>query len=114
MDQLIETIRAAIAPDASAEARAAGAQACRTILAALDAASGQPLAAASPIPASPIASIVGALRGVPPDQLLDLAIAKLRAALPAGTEVPKVAPFKFHDHPHPEIWRHASERCCRR
>jgi hypothetical protein len=49
-----------------------------------------------PINASQIASVVGALRGVPPDQLLDLAIAKLRASLPAGVEVPKVEPLKFH------------------
>ena len=101
MDQLIEAIRAAVAPSASPEARAAGAHACRTILAALDAPSGQPLATPVPIPASPIATIVGALRGVPPDQLLDLAIAKLRAALPAGTDVAPVRPFNFHKVPVP-------------
>jgi hypothetical protein len=35
------------------------------------------------------------LRGVPPDKLLDLAIEKLRAALPAGIEVPQAQPLKF-------------------
>ena len=74
--------------------------ACRTILTALEATPGQPLAA-SPINASQIASVVGALRGVPADQLLDLAIAKLRAALPADTTLPRVEPLKFHIIPMP-------------
>lgn len=42
-----------------------------------------------------IAGLVSALRGVPVDQLLDLAIAKMRAALPAGTSVPRAQPVKF-------------------
>jgi hypothetical protein len=32
---------------------------------------------------------------MPPDQLLDLAIAKLRGALPAGTDVPAAMPLKY-------------------
>lgn len=95
MDELLESIRRAVAVDASPQDRGAGAVACRTILAALEATPGQPLAAA-PINASQIASVVGALRGVPPDQLLDLAIAKLRSALPADAQVPRVEPLKFH------------------
>ena len=95
MDNLIEAIRTATQPDASPEARAAGASACRTILTGLEGVAGQPLGAAAPVPTSPVAAMVGALRGVPPDQLLDLAIARLRAALPAGTEVPAVTPLKF-------------------
>jgi hypothetical protein len=88
----LEAIGAALASDATPEIRAAGATACRAILAALEP---QPATAAQPV-VPPIASIVSALRGVPPDQLLDLAIAKLRAALPAGTESAPVAPIKFH------------------
>lgn len=95
MDELLESIRRAVSAEASPQDRGAGAAACRTILAALEATPGQPLAA-MPINASQIASVVGALRGVPPDQLLDLAIAKLRASLPAGVDVPKVEPLKFH------------------
>ena len=95
MDNLIDAIRTASQPDVSPEARAAGAAACRTILAALEGVTGQPLAAAATAPTSPVAAMVGALRGVPPDQLLNLAIARLRAALPAGTEVPAVTPLKF-------------------
>jgi hypothetical protein len=97
MENLIESIRAALTPEASSEARAAGAAACRTILAALEAVPGQPMPAATIVTpdASKIASAVAMLRGVPPEQLLDLAIAKLRAALPAGTDVPAVQPLKF-------------------
>lgn len=59
----------------------APAQACRTFLTALGATTGELLATPT-VQISPIASMVGALRGVPPEQLLDLAIAKLRSALP--------------------------------
>ena len=43
-----------------------------------------------------IANMIGALRGIPVDQLLDLAIARMRAALPKGVEAPRVEPLKFH------------------
>ncbi len=94
MDQLLEAIRTATATDANDEARAVGAQACRTILTALEAKPGEPLATHPP-DTSPIQTIVATLRGVPPEQLLDLAIARLRAALPAGAEVAPVVPVKF-------------------
>ena len=96
MENIIESIRAAIASGASPSAREAGATACRTILAALESTPGQPLGAAAPAAPSPIASVVSALRGAPPEQLLDLAIARLRAALPPGVEVPDAKPIKFH------------------
>ena len=114
METLLESIRVAIANDASDDARAAGVQACRTILTALDAKPGDVMALAtvpavgnagnpaenpSPIdassPTAQIANMLGALRGVPAEQLLDLAIARLRAALPAGAEPPRAAPVKF-------------------
>lgn len=44
METLIDAIRLSIASDASVEARTAGARACRTILAALEAKAGEPLA----------------------------------------------------------------------
>jgi hypothetical protein len=87
MHDLIDAIRAAVAEDATVEAKQAGAQACRTILAALETEPGQPLAdapaavAASPgatAPANPFA----ALAGLDLDRALDLVIARLRAALP--------------------------------
>ena len=126
METLLETIRAAIAASANDEARAAGAHACRTILTVLEAKPGEPLATTAPevattqassiidvvagdaastdVPAAPtagadpgqIASMISALRGIPVDQLLDLAIARMRAALPKGIEVPRPEPVKFH------------------
>jgi len=99
MDNLIETIRLATISDATDEARATGAHACRTLLLALDAHVGEPLAAPPPTTDGtampPFAAVVGALRGMPPEQLLDLAIARLRAALPADAAPPAVSSLKF-------------------
>ena len=95
MEAVIESIRAAIARDATPKVRDAGIAACRAVLAALEAAPGATMVAATVAAPNPIAQIVGALRGVPPEQLLDLAIMKLRAALPEGTEAPAVVPLKF-------------------
>ena len=99
MDELLKAIRAATAGGASDEVRAVGAAACRTILTALEAKAGEPLVpSASSAPAgqaSSVAALVSALRNVPPDQLLDMAIARLRAALPEGVTVPTVDPVKF-------------------
>jgi pyruvate/2-oxoglutarate dehydrogenase complex dihydrolipoamide acyltransferase (E2) component len=39
-----------------------------------------------------VASLVASLGKLPPEQLLDLAIARLRAALPPGTSVPAATP----------------------
>jgi hypothetical protein len=96
MEELLETIRTATTAEASDEARAAGAAACRTLLTILDTKEGEPLVTAPSVPASPLVTAVAALRGVPPDQLLDLAIARLRAVLPEGAPAPEVAPVKFH------------------
>lgn len=96
MENLIESIKNALASDASEDARASGAQACRTILAALETPAGEPLATATVSSStttpesSPLLAAVAALRGLPPEQLLDLAIARLKAALPAGAEAPQV------------------------
>jgi hypothetical protein len=95
VENLVEAIRAAVAPDASDATRVAGAQACRTILAALEPQPEVPVCAPS-APADQIGQLLGVMRGIPAEQLLDLAIARLRAALPSGSEAPKVAPLKFH------------------
>lgn len=71
MHELIETIRAAVADGATAEQKATGAQACRTILAALEAAPGKPIVL-------PDAPRPHPLSGISLDQALDLAIARLR------------------------------------
>jgi hypothetical protein len=91
MEQVLEAIRAATAADASPEARAAGAQACRALAAVLEP---QP-ATPPPEVQLPIAELAAAIRTVPIDQLLDLAIAKLCTALPAGAEGPAVPPLNF-------------------
>ena len=108
MDTLIDSIRAAVADGATDDAKAAGAVACRAILAALEAQSGQPLAGAASAMAAPIASSIGnafsALRAVPPDQLLDVVIAKLRAKLPADAALASATrPIAFHLVPLPRV-----------
>lgn len=111
METLIETIRVAVQSDATDEAKHQGALACRTILTALEAKAGEPLVPPTEPNAAPpsapmaqplsaiepqqVAAIVGALRGMPAEQLLDLAIARLRAALPKDATTPTIAPVKF-------------------
>jgi hypothetical protein len=93
-ESLLEAIRAGVTDGASADARAAGATACRTLLAVLDASVGKPLAIAAPAaPTSPVAALVGAMRGMPAEQLLDLLIAKLRSIVPA--DAPAVQTYKL-------------------
>ncbi len=70
MDEMIDAIRGAVAEGATAEQKVAGAQACRTILTALEAEVGKAITlSGAPVP-SPLA-------GISPDQALDLLIAKL-------------------------------------
>jgi len=83
MEALLDAIRAAIATEATAEQKAAGAQACRTLLAALDAEPGKPIAL--PVNESPLARLQL-------DQALDLVIARLRAAAPTDNAPTKAAP----------------------
>ena len=94
MDKL-ETIRSGLTPNATDEMKNGAIAACRSILTALE-----PVAPKLPLP---IANLVGLLRTVPPDQLLDLAIDRLRASLPVGSAVPAAQPAtKFHLVPIPQ------------
>lgn len=70
MQELIDVIRAAIATDASKEQKAAGVQACRAIVAALDTEPGKPIVLPG-VPHKP------PLSGVSLDQVLDLLIGRL-------------------------------------
>src|SRR5262249_13164235 len=70
MLELIEAIRAALAQSATAEQKAIGAQACRTILTALDAQPGKPFV----LLGAPKSHL---LFGITLNQALDLAIARL-------------------------------------
>ena len=82
MDELITTIRAAVADGATAEHKQRGTAACRAILAALDAAPGHALAAPAPAAAPPNPFAI--LRHLDVDQVLDLVIAKLRSIAPTA------------------------------
>jgi hypothetical protein len=81
MEQLIETIRSALDPNADDNAKAAGASACRTVLAALETEPGKPLAPPM-TPSSSMAMAVQQLRNAPPSLVLDALIAKLKTYLP--------------------------------
>jgi hypothetical protein len=97
LDDLIASIRAAVVSGASADVRATGATACRSILTALEAQAGQPLTAApSAAAASTLAGMLSAFASMPREQLLDLVIAKLRAALPPGTATAATGAPRFH------------------
>ncbi|MCW5807685.1 MAG: hypothetical protein KIT31_35355 [Deltaproteobacteria bacterium] len=89
MQGLIDVIRASVSSGATSEQKAAGAQACRTILAALASEPGKPIA----LPGIPAPSPQQARLSI--DQVLDLAIARLsmiaseREAAPQPQPVPQ-------------------------
>ena len=113
MDALLDSIRIAMADGASDGERRRGASACRALADALDGGilpGDAPPAVAAPIAASPVVPEVAALApflpagplasnpfdGMTPDQILDLAIAKLRGAI--GNDAPPEpvgAPFRL-------------------
>lgn len=86
MDKLIESIKLAVGEDPSSERKRAGAEACRAIIAALEAEPGQALAAA-PAPRFNVLAL-------DTTQILDLLIGRLRAAVPtdARADSPGEAP----------------------
>lgn len=87
MQELIEVIRAAVTTGATNEQKAAGLQACRTIITALDTEPGNPL-----VPPSLLATSLATRPTL--DQMLDLAIARLStiaSAHDAATATQKVA-----------------------
>jgi hypothetical protein len=83
MDALLESIRGAIVDGATPEARGQGVEACRTILAALDAKPGEPLPVPPHVEPGPVATaLASVIRNTPPDALLDMLVAKLRTLAP--------------------------------
>jgi hypothetical protein len=120
LQELVATIRASVAPGVTPEARAAGAAACRAILAALETQVGQPLVAMTPVPTatqatpeltSPLARVLSQLvampreqltglmrqlAAMPREQLIDFLINRLRSALPPGTQTRVSAGPRFH------------------
>ena len=102
---LIGSVRAALTRGASAELRAAGAAACRSILTVLEAKPGQPLAAAPPFApptswASPISSLLSQpgflakLAAMSRDELITLF--KQITASPIRPPTPPTAGPRFH------------------
>jgi hypothetical protein len=87
MNDLLEAIRLAVAEGATGEQKAGGAQACRTILIALETEAGKPLNVPGAPPPHPLA-------GIDPGQALDLLIARLRAAVPTD-EKPRTPGVRF-------------------
>lgn len=117
-EALLEIIRRGLAPDADLAARANALDVCGRIVQAfgglvsappvnpapvasiapaptLPLPFTMPQGFAPPAPASPLAAAVGMLRNLPPEQLFDLAIQRLRAALPQGTPVPESRGIQF-------------------
>ena len=86
MDELIDKMKAGMASDASPEARAAGAAACRCVLAMIDP---QP---APSVPANLVPQVVGMLKGMDLDQLLGVAVDRLRALNAARGDIPPAKP----------------------
>ena len=83
MDTLLDSIRAAITDGANDDAKRAGASACRAILAALEAAPGTP-----PAGTTPALNVIATLGRMDLNQLLDVAIARLRVLNASNNNAP--------------------------
>jgi hypothetical protein len=118
MEAVLEIIRRGLAPDADAAARANALEVCGRIVQAFGPPVAAPPVAVTPVPsiasipatsppftmpqgfapaapASPLAAAVGMLRNLPPEQLFDLAIQRLRAALPQGATIAEPKGIQF-------------------
>lgn len=87
MQDVINIVQRAYAPDATAQDRTAGVAACRALLADLEPVTEAPTPSQSPI--AGIAELAAVLRGMPMEQILDMAIVKLRAAVPDVAQAPR-------------------------
>ncbi|MFN0252730.1 MAG: hypothetical protein ACKV2T_38000 [Kofleriaceae bacterium] len=102
MEDLINSITMAISPDASPEARANGAAACRCIITALE-----PTPTAL-IPSDAMPQLIAMLGKMDLNQLLDVAIERLRAlnaAKPSSSPDPAPRPINFQLVPVPRVPR---------
>jgi hypothetical protein len=88
-DELVAAIRAALASDASPEARSTGASACRTILRGLEPApprnGAPPSSPTSMLAGTPLGTALGALTSIPREQVLEFIVSGLRAVLGHGS-----------------------------
>jgi hypothetical protein len=103
---MIASIHAAVSRGATAEARAVGATACRTILTVLEARPGQPLAASQPAmlpasPTSPLASLLSQpgllskLAAMSRDELINL-LKQITGTMPVRAPTPTAGAPRFH------------------
>jgi hypothetical protein len=102
---LLELIGRGLAPEADASTRDAArdlwARFAQTMATAAPVTPTAPVMPAAPVmpmvpwPTSPIAMAARTLRQLPPDQLLDLVLQRLRASLPAGATVPTPKGIQF-------------------
>ena len=105
MENHLETIRVALATDASNELRRDGIAACHAVLAALAAPDTVVPAPPQASPAQLVESAIALLRHVPIDRVLDMAIATLKAKVPASSEVATARALTFHLVPVPSTSR---------
>lgn len=101
-DELMAAIRTALAADASPEARATGASACRAILRGLEPAqprnAAPPSSPASMLAGTPLGAALGALNSIPREQILEYLVSGLRAVLGQGSP-PTYRPAPVHRPP---------------
>jgi hypothetical protein len=88
-DELVAAIHAALASDASPDARSAGASACRAILRELEPApprnGAPPSSPASMLTGTPLGAALGALTSIPREQVLEFLVSGLQAVLGQGS-----------------------------
>ena len=94
-DDLVSAIRAALAPDASSEARMGAVHACRAILRGLEPAPARNSApGGSPVLAgTALGNALGALSSLPRDQVLQILVTGMRSLLGHGAPIYRTAPL---------------------
>lgn len=93
----LEVIRSAFLPSSDEAARHLAREACYRLLQLLGAPTPPPTPATAHLTAvaPAVQAIAELIRKTPPDQLLDLAIERLRRAVPPGAQVPVTPPLRF-------------------
>lgn len=91
-EQFFGLLRNAFTTNASPDVRSAAAVACRTLLRALEPSSA--IGDAASPPASPMAGMVGAVKAMPREQLLEIATGVLRSFFVSRTPAYRTAPTR--------------------
>lgn len=100
-DELVSAIRAALAPDASSEARTSAAHACRAILRGLDPAPSRNAApstsTASVLAGTPLGNALNAISSIPREQVLGFLVTGLRAVLSQNAPTYRARPVSARE-----------------